>query len=163
MTRIHTLCRTQRIPRSLSEVFSFFETPENLAKITPVKLGFQILTPSPIAMHRGAVIDYVIKVVGLSLHWRTLITTYEPSCKFVDEQLKGPYLMWHHTHHFQETDAGTIMTDTVHYAMPFGYFGSLVHALFVKRQIDTIFTYREKAIANYFAAHHPALEEERSL
>ena len=89
---------------SIDDVFSFFSKPENLSKITPSRLGFYIKTPSPIVMKSGQLIDYIIKIVGLPIHWRTLITEYQSPHLFVDQQIKGPYSLWHHKHLFKEIE-----------------------------------------------------------
>lgn len=149
--RVHVLEHRQRVPAPLAEVFPFFATPENLTAITPPGLGFEILTPSPIAMKDGAVIDYVVKLGGLPLRWRTLITCYEPPHKFVDEQILGPYSFWHHTHTFHESpEGGTELGDVVRYALPLGPLGELAHRLAVRRQVAGIFAFREQVIAAQF-------------
>jgi len=145
-----TLKRQQLIKRSLHEVFSFFSKPENLELLTPKNLGFQILTPSPISMKEGTIIDYTIKIAGVPVRWTTLITTYEPLYRFVDLQLKGPYSYWHHTHTFIETDDGTVIADEVKYSMPFGVLGRFAHALFVQHQLNTIFDARSTKIEAIF-------------
>jgi len=150
--KIHTLRRVQVIPRPLEEVFDFFRTPENLRLLTPAWLDFRILTPGPITMKEGTLIDYTIGLAGFRLHWRASISTYDPPHEFVDQQLNGPYLFWHHRHMFRAEDGGTEMTDTVTYALPFGVLGSLVHALVVRRQLREIFDYRELVIAKRFTA-----------
>lgn len=157
--KYYTLERTQTITRPLAEVFAFFENPENLTKITPGSVGFEILTPSPIAMHTGAVIDYTIRVLGLRQHWTTLITAYTPPQSFVDVQLKGPYQFWHHTHRFEEVAEGTRMVDHVRYVLPFGVLGRLVHALFVRSQLDRIFDFRQRVIEEYFRSLPAAVRE----
>lgn len=113
--RTHTLFQQQLVRTPIAQVFEFFSRPENLERLTPPDLGFRILTPSPIAMKEGAVIDYTIRIAGLPLRWTTLITLYEPPHRFVDLQLKGPYSYWHHTHTFAETPDGTLLTDDVRY------------------------------------------------
>mgnify|MGYP001824672668 CR=1 FL=1 len=149
--KVHVLERRQTVAAPLDEVFAFFARPENLAEITPPGLGFQILTPSPIAMKEGAVVDYVVSLAGLPLRWRTLITAYEPPHRFVDEQLAGPYSFWHHTHTFGEAPGGgTELGDVVRYALPLGPLGELAHALVVRRQIDGIFAHRHAVIAGRF-------------
>lgn len=153
--KVYTLKRKQKVKRPLKEVFNFFDRPENLSKLTPDALGFKILTPPPIVMKEGALIDYTVKVMGINIHWRTLISTYDPPDKFVDEQLKGPYSFWHHTHRFKEIPEGTSIEDEVHYALPFGIIGRLVHSLFVKRQLKKIFDYRSRTIAGIFEASKP--------
>jgi ligand-binding SRPBCC domain-containing protein len=149
--KVHVLECKQVVAAPLDEVFPFFAQPENLAEITPPSMGFQVLTPSPIAMKEGAVIDYVVRVGGLPLRWRTLITAYEPPFRFVDEQLLGPYSFWHHTHTFRPApDGGTELGDVVRYALPLGPLGELVHALAVKRQVAGIFAHRQQVMSERF-------------
>ncbi len=148
--RVFTLRAQQFIPRPIDEVFAFFEKPANLGEITPGDMEFRILTPLPFTIQQGRIIDYVIHLFGLPMHWRTLITEYEPPYRFVDEQLKGPYIMWHHTHSFKPVEGGTLMRDEVRYVMPFGFLGEWVQRLFVRRQVKKIFEYRKKVLQQRF-------------
>jgi len=150
--KIYCLSKSQIVKRPLQEVFDFFKRPENLAKITPKSLGFKILTPLPLKMREGMIIDYTVKPVLIRIHWRTLITAYEPPYKFIDEQMKGPYIFWHHTHTFEEVDEGTKIKDEVRYVIPFGWLGQMVHALLIKRQLESIFDFRTKVIDKYFTS-----------
>ena len=149
--KLRSLKREQFIDKTLKQVFAFFESPENLAKITPPSLGFKTLTPSPIVMKEGALIDYTVRTLGFTIRWTTLVTCFDPPNKFVDQQLKGPYSFWHHTHTFAEKSGGTVVNDEVIYAMPFGIIGDIIHALFVRRQLRNIFDYRAKVIEQYFS------------
>lgn len=145
--KIYTLKRRQLLPRPAREIFKFFERPENLESITPSSVGFVILTPRPIRMQVGTVLDYTIKILGLPVRWTTLIQSYDPPESFVDVAIRGPYSFWHHTHTFEETDEGTIMTDEVRYALPFGWIGRIAHGLWVRRQLNSIFDYRARVIS----------------
>lgn len=147
MTHVYSLDQQQLVRRPLQDVFGFFADPCNLERLTPPFLGFKILTPSPIAMQPGALIDYRISLRGLPLRWRTRIESYEPGRSFVDVQLEGPYRLWRHTHEFEETAEGTLVRDHVDYALPLGPLGRLAHALMVKRDLQQIFAYRRQAIA----------------
>ena len=148
--KIFKLKRQQIIQKPLEEVFEFFSRAENLAKITPESLDFKILTPLPIEMKTGALIDYTVKPVLLPIRWTTMITDYNPPNGFIDQQLKGPYNFWHHTHRFEHTPEGTLITDEVVYALPFGILGRIAHALFVKRQLRRIFDFRSAVIKTIF-------------
>ena len=145
-----TLERTQVIPRRRSEVFAFFADAHNLERITPDSLGFRILTPDPIEMRAGTLIDYSLRLHGVPLRWRTRIDEFEPEERFVDTQLRGPYRLWHHRHEFEETADGTRMRDLVNYELPFGPLGTIARALFVRRSLERIFDYRAQAIAEIF-------------
>ena len=149
--KVHVLHHTQVLPYRIHDLFPFFEKPENLGRITPPQLGFRILTPLPIVMKVGTLIDYTLRVAGVRLRWTTLITTYNPPYEFVDEQLRGPYALWFHRHIFKPVPGGTEMTDSVHYALPFGVLGDLAHLLFVKRQVRGIFEYRTKVLGRALA------------
>ena len=148
--KVHTMTRSLRIDRPLDEVFAFFAKPENLALITPSSLNFHILTPEPIDMAVGTLIDYTIKIMGMRVFWRTLITRFDPPYEFVDEQLEGPYKMWHHRHSFRTIDSGTLIEDNVTYALPFSFIGDIVHGIYVRRNLDRIFDFRATAISEIF-------------
>ncbi|MFH2056146.1 MAG: SRPBCC family protein [bacterium] len=148
--KVYSLTREQEVSRPLSEVFAFFARPENLARLTPGTLGFEILTPGPLVMKAGTVIDYTLRIMQVPTHWRTLIETYEPPDRFVDIQLKGPYKFWHHTHSFTARGQGTLIRDEVHYSLPFGMLGRLVHSLWVRRQLEGIFDFRQHFIRAKF-------------
>lgn len=145
------LRRVTTVQSPLDEVFCFFSNAENLAVLTPSFLGFRILTPLPIQMEKGALIDYELRVLGIPTRWTTLISTYEAPHRFVDQQLKGPYSFWHHTHEFEAIEGGTRMTDTVRYVMPFGWLGAMVHPL-VGWMLSSIFLYREAKMKAQFGS-----------
>ena len=135
---------------SIDDIFSFFSKPENLSKITPSRLGFIIKTPSPISMKSGQLIDYIIKIIGFPIHWRTLITDYDSPNFFIDQQIKGPYLLWHHKHEFNQLQDGVEILDTVHYSLPMGFIGSIVNSIWIRRDLDSIFNHRFNVINNIF-------------
>jgi ligand-binding SRPBCC domain-containing protein len=146
MRRPYQLVRSQRIDRPLPEVFGFFSDAANLEALTPPFLRFRIVTPRPIEMRVGTLIDYRLSLWGAPLRWRTLISCFEPNRRFIDEQQSGPYAHWHHLHEFEREGPGTRMRDQVTYQLPLGVLGTLAHALWVERQLRVIFDYRAAAI-----------------
>ena len=140
----------QFIDQPVEKVFEYFSRPENLEEITPPRLGFTIMTPIPIPMEKGSLIDYTIRILGFSVHWRTLITSYDPPHGFVDEQIKGPYVLWHHRHSFKKENGGTIIRDTVRYVVPLGIIGRFLNLIWIRKDLKDIFAYRRKFIANKF-------------
>ena len=140
------LQRVQILPRPRDEVFAFFEDARNLEAITPTFLRFRVVTPGPIAMRAGALIEYRLSLFGAPFGWQTEIEIYEPTRRFVDRQLRGPYRVWRHTHEFEDVAGGTRMTDHVEYELPLGPLGDIAHALFVKRTVAKIFDYRAEVI-----------------
>jgi ligand-binding SRPBCC domain-containing protein len=141
----HRLEREQLVARPLDEVFAFFSRASNLERITPPWLRFSVLTPEPIEMRAGTLIDYRLRVRGVPLGWRSRIEQWQENTKFVDRQLRGPYRLWHHTHEFEQAGAGTLVRDRVDYALPFGPLGEVAHRAVV-RDLRRIFDYRNAAV-----------------
>jgi hypothetical protein len=148
--KVHRLEREQWLPASMERVFDFFADAANLETLTPPWLGFRILSPLPIAMRTGARIEYRIALAGVPLHWRTRIASWEPGVCFSDEQERGPYARWEHTHHFERCGDGILMRDVVRYALPLGVLGRVAHAVAVHSALAAIFDYRFARIRELF-------------
>ena len=157
--REHVLLRTQLLDGTPQQVFPFFSDAHNLEAITPPLLRFRVLTPRPIEMHEGALIEYRLRVHGAPVRWRTRIMEWDEPRRFIDMQLRGPNRLWHHTHTFEERPAGqTLMTDRVRYAIGFGPLGAAAHRLFVRRDVERIFEHRAAVIPGLLAAFVAARE-----
>lgn len=135
------------LPLPPEELFPFFGDAGNLEAITPPWLHFQIVTPPPIEMREGALIDYRLRVRGFPLRWRTRIADWQPPHHFVDEQLRGPYRQWIHEHTFEPRDGGTLARDLVRYAVPLDW---LVHRRLVRPDIERIFQHRSEMLRKRF-------------
>lgn len=149
--RIHRLVRETLVPAPLPKVFEFFSQAENLDSLTPPSLRFEILTPQPIHIQAGTIIDYRLRLLGVRFYWQTEITVWEPGVRFVDVQRKGPYLLWEHEHTFAERGPDTLMVDSLRYAVPGGLFEPLLTAAFVRRQVEGIFSFRAVALNRVFS------------
>jgi ligand-binding SRPBCC domain-containing protein len=147
MPREHLFETSLDLPYSPEEIFPFFADAANLDAITPPSLRFRILTPLPIVMREGTLIDYTIRLRGVPVRWRTRISAWEPPCRFVDEQLKGPYTLWVHEHTFERTPSGTRCIDRVRYAHRGG---PLVERFFVRPEVEWIFAYRKRVLSRRF-------------
>lgn len=158
MNRVRILETKVWLPRPRCEVFEFFHRAENLQRITPPWLDFQILTPRPIPMGEGTIIDYRLRLRGLPLRWRTQITRWDPPHSFVDTQIEGPFKTWVHTHRFKERDGGTRMQDRVEYVTPGGALSPLIDLLLVLPEVTGIFEYRKRAMKRLFGASELAEE-----
>jgi len=148
--KIYTFKQEQFVKSDMETVFEFFSRPENLEKITPPAMSFNIMTPRPIEMKEGSIIDYTVKIVGIPTRWRTIITSYKKNEYFVDEQLKGPYSYWHHKHSFESVEGGINIIDEINYVLPLEAFRSIVHALFILPQLKKIFTFKFQIIEDKF-------------
>lgn len=135
----------------LDTAWAFFSDPRNLARITPPHMGFVIHTPLPPKAYAGLVIEYTVRpLLGIPLRWVTEITHLEEGRMFVDEQRFGLYAFWHHQHLFEKTVDGVTMTDIVHYRAPMGVMGKLADVILIRNQINGIFAFRSKVIAQTF-------------
>ncbi len=131
----------------LPEVFGFFAKAENLNLLTPPWVHFSILTPRPIEMRQGLVIQYRIRVRGIAHRWDSEITEWRPPFGFTDTQIRGPYRLWVHRHGFEETQEGTLVNDSITYRVPGG---APVNRLYVAGELRRIFSYRQAKILELY-------------
>ncbi len=148
----NVLERSQLITGTLEEVWDYFSSPENLNELTPNNMGFKILTKTPIPkMHEGQIIEYKVSpILGIPLYWKTIIKEVVPLKSFVDQQAKGPYKLWRHTHTYTQQGGQVLMTDKVEYLLPFGYLGQMLNPVFVRSRLEEIFDYRYERIEQSF-------------
>lgn len=148
---MYQLKKTQLVKADLETCWNFFSSPKNLKEITPDYMGFDVLVDIPEKMYEGLMIAYTVKpLFGIPMEWITEIKYVHDKKFFVDEQRKGPYKIWHHEHHFEETEKGVRMTDIVSYELPLGFIGKLAHPIIVKNKLEEIFDYRFKRVEEIF-------------
>jgi ligand-binding SRPBCC domain-containing protein len=141
----------QFLPVSMEEAWEFFSSPKNLNRITPGDVKFKIINEVPDKMYPGTMIIYKISpFLNIHFSWVTEITVVKDLEYFVDEQRKGPYRIWHHEHHFEKADGGTLMTDKLYYSIGKSVFGWLAGKLFVHKKVRAIFEYRKKKLEELF-------------
>jgi ligand-binding SRPBCC domain-containing protein len=143
--------RKQTINRPITEIWDFISSPNNLKTITPDYMGFDIKSESPEKMYEGLIISYKVSpMLGIKTTWVTEITHIKEHEYFVDEQRVGPYKIWHHQHHLEKTENGTLMTDIVSYQPPFGFLGDIANSIIIKAKLNEIFNYRTKVLEELF-------------
>ena len=145
---------------SPARVFEFFSDARNLERLTPPTLHFEVLTPAPIELAVGTLIDYRLRVHGFPLRWRSEITVWDPPYRFVDEQRTGPYRLWRHQHTFSDSAGGTLAEDHVEYAL---LGGALTNRLFVANDVRKIFEFRSRSVREIFDDEHRESFEESAL
>jgi ligand-binding SRPBCC domain-containing protein len=152
--KFYSIKSTQQLPISLEEAWTFFSSPNNLQKITPADMHFVVTSDKKDGekMYPGQIITYTLKpLLGIKVKWMTEITHVKEGDYFIDEQRFGPYKLWHHRHSFRRTATNAVeMHDEVNYVLPFGFLGTIAHALFVRKRIEDIFKYRTKVIEELF-------------
>jgi ligand-binding SRPBCC domain-containing protein len=150
--RVRTFTTELWLPCPPEALFAFFGDAHNLDVLTPGWLHFRILTPQPILMQRGTLIDYRLRWHGLPLSWRTQISEWHPPHCFVDRQVKGPYRQWVHEHIFEARDGGTLLRDRVDYAVPGWLIEPALSRWIITPDVERIFTYRQRKMAQLFSA-----------
>ena len=141
----------QKLPITMEKAWEFLSDPKNLKRITPDYMGFDILSGADRSMFPGQIIQYrLTPILNIPFRWVTEITHVKDMEYFVDEQRVGPYTLWHHQHFLEEKENGTLMTDIVSYAPPFGVLGSIANTILIKHKLKEIFDYREKTIIKMF-------------
>ena len=148
--KIRTFEREQIVTAPLKEVFAFFSEAGNLNRITPPWLRFELVGQTEGELKAGTLIHYKLAWHGLPIRWTSLIERWHPPVSFTDFQVKGPYRLWRHRHSFKEHDGGTLITDTVQYAVPMGFLGDLCTGWMVRRDVEKIFDYRTGQLSSIF-------------
>ena len=150
----YTLQAKQNLPITMEEAWRFLSDPKNLKIITPDYMGFNIQSGADRPMFAGQIIEYLVTpILGIKTKWVTEITHVVDKEYFVDEQRFGPYALWHHKHFIKEIDGGIEMEDLIHYKLPFGILGQLVHPILVKPKLEEIFNYRTKKLEELFGTY----------
>ena len=149
--KIFTLTKEQILPISVETAWEFFSNPNNLNKITPKDMSFEIRTELEGEMYAGMLIDYTVKpILNIPMAWTTEITHVKKGEYFIDEQRFGPYKLWHHEHHFEKTKHGVLITDKLLYGLSFGLIGNALNSLFISRRIQEIFDFRYDKLNELF-------------
>ena len=148
---MHHLKQSQTLPVDREVLWEFISVPQNLNKITPPDMAFEIIGEPPEKTYAGLLLEYRVKVplLGWST-WLTEIKYVEEGVSFMDEQRVGPYKLWLHTHKLEDVDGGTRMTDNIRYLVPLGPIGLLANAVFVGRTLRRIFDYRRVKMEEIF-------------
>lgn len=144
----------QKLPISVDEAWNFLSSPNNLKKITPNYMSFDVISGADRSMYAGQIIQYIVTpLFGIKTNWVTEITHLVDKEFFVDEQRFGPYSMWHHKHFIKAIDGGVEMEDIIDYKVPFGVLGRLIHPILVKPKLVEIFNYRTLKLIELFGEH----------
>lgn len=162
--KLFQLTSSQYLPVSIDEAWSFFSVPENLDRITPDDLRFEIRSGASDGTFAGQIITYRIRpVLNIPMTWVTEITHCKDRSYFVDEQRFGPYRFWHHLHRFRGTENGVIMDDVLHFALPGGWAGEVVASSFVKKKVEGIFEHRGIVLQSLFPGAGVAVNTSKIL
>ena len=149
--KVYTIHKKQRLPISKQEAWNFLSDPKNLSVITPPEMKMTIISGAERPMYAGQLLEYSVSPLpGFKTKWISEITQYVEDDYFVDIQLYGPYALWHHKHFINEIENGVELEDLIHYKVPLGWLGQLVHPVLVKPKLEAIFDYRKQQLEQLF-------------
>jgi ligand-binding SRPBCC domain-containing protein len=149
--KIYTLHKKQKLPISLDKAWEFLSNPTNLKVITPDYMSFHIVSHIDRPLYTGQIIQYIVTpLLGIKTQWVSEITHIEEKKYFVDEQMYGPYALWHHKHFVKEIPGGVELEDIIDYKVPLGLLGQLMHPFLVKPKLEEIFKYRQEKLLELF-------------
>lgn len=149
---MYTLYRETVAKTSLEKAWAFMSNPANLNRITPDDMEFEICSELPDEMFEGMLVEYRVKIPVMGTQpWLSELKHIVPGQSFVDEQKIGPYKLWYHYHGIEPTEGGVKFIDRVTYETPFGIFGKIAHALFIRKTLERIFDFREQQFKTVLA------------
>ncbi len=149
--KIYQLKTKQFLPISIDKAWEFFSNPNNLSKITPPWLNFEVTSQLEKKVYAGMIITYKVRpLLNIPITWVTEITHVREPNFFVDEQRFGPYKFWHHQHIFKKVEGGIEMEDIISYAVPFGFVGIIINRLIISEKINEIFSFRKEKLTELF-------------
>lgn len=150
--KVYTLHAKQNLPITLDKAWEFFSDPKNLQAITPDDMDFHITSDlGDGKMYPGQIITYIVRpLMNIPMTWMTEINQVRDKEFFIDNQVVGPYKVWHHKHFFKEIPGGVECEDLIHYALPMGILGQLVHPIIVRPKLEHIFAFRKQKLASLF-------------
>lgn len=143
-----TLTFQTELAVSQEALWEFHNSPSALTRITPPGTRVRLLDP-PKELGPGVAFTLVVSQppVFVPLRWRCEFTVHEPPLRFVDRQVpgQGPFAHWEHEHRFESLgESRSRLTDTITYTPPLGPLGRLADALFLRRQLTQMFTWRHR-------------------
>lgn len=141
----HLFTRSCDIAAPVTELRDWHFQPGAFQKLTPTWERARVIDGPP-ALCDGALITIEVRMGPLRLRW---IAEHEVTpFGFVDRQIKGPFALWEHSHHFDRIDdARSRLTDSIRYRLPFGRLGSLFGKPFIEAKLDRLFRYRHEITA----------------
>lgn len=141
---LYQLYRRQALNLTRQEAWDFFSSPYYLNQITPDFFNVEITSRVPAKIHAGLMISYQMKAVfGWTMPWLSEISHCEEPHRFVYQQAVGPFKFWSHEVCLTEQPGHVVMEDIVFYAMPFGWFGRMMHSVLIRNKLQRIFDTRQ--------------------
>ena len=148
-----TFTKRTRINAPAAAVFAWHARPGAFERLTPPWERVQPLESSG-GIEDGARRCFRVRVGPAWVRWVAEHRDYVEGRQFRDVQIEGPFARWEHTHRFEpDGPQACYLEDTVEYALPFGFLGSLFGGRSARSSLERMLDYRHAVTAGDLAAH----------
>lgn len=134
--------RTKRPP---AEVFAFFDSPENVMRVTPKTMAVSMVS-HPADLRPGTIFAYRLKRWPLDLEWDVVVSEYAPPEGFVNVKARGYFPKWVHSYRLREHDGGTEIRACLEYEVPPGLYNSLSNSYLIRSAMAELVREQTRAI-----------------
>jgi ligand-binding SRPBCC domain-containing protein len=140
---------TIEIARPVGDLFAFFSRPKNLVQLAPADLNLELLT-APEIMAVGSRLTWKGKRYGMSQQIVQEVASFDLDKLIIVEQKEGPFARWVHAHQFAPSGVGTLIVEKIDFEPPGGMLGFLITADGIRKDLEKLFAFRQKKLAELF-------------
>ena len=134
------------VRQPIERVFDFFSRPENLPKLSPKTMPIEVVS-APEVLAPDSTIKIKVRQWGIPQQIEARVVQFEPPRCFADEQVKGPFARWRHTHRFEAIEHDrTRVIDLVEFDPPTGLLAMLLTESKVLEQLQNVFDERRRML-----------------
>ena len=148
---------THRIESQHAEVLAWHERPGALVRLTPPGVA-TIDDPTAGGMRAGRVVGAHMGPTALPLRpaWVLRHTDADPSGRFVDQQVSGPWRTWRHEHTIAPDPAdpaASRLTDAIEIELPAGLERNAPVRAALERRVQRLLAFRARQVRDDLALH----------
>lgn len=141
--------RAESVIRTTPErLFAFHELPDAVDRLMPPWERARVLERAPDLLPGRRAVAEVRVFLWFTMRIESVHTVYDPPHRFEDEQVRGPFRRWHHSHIIEPHPEGAVLIDEIDFEPPF----ALVSGWIVKRRLRRLFAYRHRVTREWCEA-----------
>lgn len=150
---VNPFTRQTIIKADVPDVFAWHARPGAIERLSPPWDPLEVVHQSG-GIQKGAEVILKMRAGPLKYNWHARHTAYQENHFFADEQIRGPFAYWKHTHQFTPaTDSQCLLEDRIEYRPPLT---PLTHPFIkgmIHRKLSRIFAYRHRVTAADLSLH----------
>ena len=132
----------------VGDVFAWHMRPGALDRLIPPweKVTIERREGTPAT---GGWVTFRMRRGAAEIRFEVRHTDFEQDRLFRDEQVRGPFTRWIHTHRFEaENGGGCVVEDHVDWELPMGAAGRLLGGSSVEEELERLFAFRHRRLRN---------------